>query len=250
MRNLYTHLSGFLTQAVDMVLPPRCIITGDTVEAQGMVAPRAWAELDFISSPFCNACGFPFDFEADGESLCGPCVSERPAYESARATLKYNESSRGLILGFKHGDKTHAVRAFVPWLKKTGEYMLACADYLVPVPLHRWRLVSRRYNQAALIAQALSKECGLAVILDGLERVRATPSQGHLTAKQRFKNVKKAFTLNPKAREKIKGKTIVLIDDVYTTGATVQECTDVLLKGGAAQVHVLTLARVVKEGFG
>ena len=238
-----------MTQAVDMVLPPRCIITGDTVEAQGMIAPKAWAELDFISAPFCNACGFPFDFEADGDALCGPCVSERPIYESARAALKYNDSSRSLILGFKHGDKTHAVLAFVPWLRRVGEEMLAQADYLVPVPLHRWRLVARRYNQAALIAQALSKDCGVPVMLDALERVRATPSQGHLKAKDRLKNVKKAFAVNLKTQAAIKGKTIILIDDVHTTGATVEECTKILLKSGAAHVHVLTLARVVKDGF-
>lgn len=249
MKQLYGQLSGALSQAIDTVLPPRCVITGEPVEAQGMIAPAAWADLDFVAAPFCETCGFPFDFEVDNGSLCATCLENPPDYETARAALKYNDASRGLILGFKHADKTHAVLAFTPWLKRTGADMLAQGHYIVPVPLHRWRLIARRYNQSALIAQALAKDTGIPVMLDALVRVRATQSQGHLKAKERFKNVKKAFDVNPRAVEKIKGKTIILVDDVYTTGATVGECTKVLLKHGAARVHVLTLARVARDGF-
>ena len=120
---------------------------------------------------------------------------------------------------------------------------------IVPVPLHRWRLVSRRYNQAALIAGALAPDLGVPLLLDGLVRTRATPSQGRLNAKERRRNVRRAFALNPSYKQSIKGKAVVLIDDVYTTGATVSECTKVLLKAGAAKVQVLTLARVVKAQF-
>ncbi len=244
-------VSSFLSQAVDTVLPPRCVITGEMVERQGMVAPGAWASLDFIVAPFCRACGFPFEFEveadAEGGALCGPCLEDRPSFESARAALKYNDGSRKMILGFKHADKTHAVKAFVPWLKRTGQDMLARADYLVPVPLHRWRLLSRRYNQAALMAYSLTRETGLTCLPDALFRVRATPSQGYLNAKERHKNVRRAFSFNPRYATDIQGKTLVLVDDVYTTGATVKECVKVLLKAGAGKVHILTLARVVRE---
>ncbi|MGB4056499.1 MAG: double zinc ribbon domain-containing protein, partial [Alphaproteobacteria bacterium] len=141
-------------RAVDGILPPRCVVSGQMVEHQGMLAPDVWADLDFITEPFCNVCGFPFDFEVETESQCAACLEDRPPYESARAALKYGESSRGIILGFKHADKTHAVRAFVPWLKNAGAGILEEADILTPVPLHFWRLVARRYNQAALMAYA------------------------------------------------------------------------------------------------
>ena len=247
MALLSKYTKNIWNQAIDAVLPPRCIIIGELVPAQGMMAPKAWAELDFIAEPHCNACGFPFDFAVEKESLCGTCLAERPPFETARSALKYNDASRSVILGFKHGDQTHAVTAFMPWLKRAGAEVLSQADMLVPVPLHTRRLIGRRYNQAAIIAFALSKETGIKIVPDMLVRTRHTPSQGHLKAKERFQNVKRAFAFNSKYQ--VKGKTIVLIDDVYTTGATVSECTNALLKAGAEKVHVLTLTRVVKAGF-
>lgn len=248
MKPAFRPVQDILVQALDTVLPPRCVVTGEIVDQQGMVAPEAWTELSFIADPVCAQCGFPFEFEVEKGSLCASCLDHPPPFEKACSALKYNETSRKLILGFKHGDQMHAALAFVPWLRKAGAQILDEADFLMPVPLHPFRLLARRYNQAAILAQALSKETHVPVMIDGLKRIRATPSQGHLKAAQRHKNVKRAFALNPKSN--IREKTIVLIDDVYTTGATVKECTKVLLKGGAAKVYVLTLARVVREGFG
>ncbi|MGB0720576.1 MAG: ComF family protein, partial [Bdellovibrionales bacterium] len=232
--------------ALDTILPPRCVVSGDLVEGQGMLAPKIWAGLDFIASPFCVKCGEPFAFEVEGDLHCTACLDHPPPYETARAALAYNDSSRDLVLGFKHADQTHAVKAFVPWLKLAGADMLAEADALIPVPLHRWRLLKRRYNQAAIMATALSRETGLPVLYDALLRTRATPAQGHMDRDKRAKNVRKAFAVHPKYADAIKGKTLILIDDVYTTGSTVKECTKVLLKSGAARVHILTLARVTK----
>lgn len=238
-------LKNAAMKAVDIVLPPRCVLSGDLVERQGMIAPAAWASLDFIAPPFCDCCGRPFEFEVGQGALCVECLEDRPSFNTARAPLKYNDASRDLILGFKHGDKTHAVLAFVPWLQRTGADMLAYADYLVPVPLHRWRFMRRRYNQAAIMAYALSKVTNIKCIPDLLMRMRPTATQGHLNPGERQKNVRKAFALNPRCD--VKGKNIVLIDDVYTTGATVKECAETLLKKGAARVDVLTLARVYKN---
>lgn len=243
-------VSRLMNQAVDVILPARCVITGDFVEHQGMVSSRAWAELDFVSAPFCRCCGIPFEFEVDTESLCASCLDKRPMFKTARAALKYNDTSRKMILGFKHADKTYAVQAFAPWLKRAGENMLAEADFLAPVPLHRWRLVQRRYNQAALMAHTLAQDEDIDCLPDLLLRTRATPSQGFLSAKERIRNVRKAFALNHHYKDQIKGKKIVLVDDVYTTGATVNECTKVLVRAGAAEVNVLTLARVVRSGLG
>ncbi|MCC7304986.1 MAG: ComF family protein [Alphaproteobacteria bacterium] len=242
-------IKNLLGQTVDMILPPRCIVTGDIVDMQGALSPQAFAALDFIAEPYCGVCGYPFEFEVEKDALCARCRAEKPLYDSARAALKYDDSSRPVILGFKHGDKTHAAPSFVPWLLRAGREILAQADVIVPVPLHRWRMISRRYNQAALIAFALGKAGRKEVLPDVLRRVRHTPIQGYMKISERQANVKKAFALNEKRRERVRGRTVVLIDDVYTTGATVEECTKVLKKAGAAKVHVLTLARVVKAGY-
>jgi ComF family protein len=238
---------NILIQCVDTVLPPRCVVSGDMVDKQGMIAGSAWAKLNFLAPPLCVQCGIPFDFEVESGVKCSACLDRPPPFETARAALKYDEHSRDMILGFKHADKTFAVRAFIPWLMRAGEGMLEEADLLVPVPLHYRRMIARRYNQSAIIAQSLSKASRIPADVDAIKRIRATKVQGFMKAAERHKNVKAAFSLNPKAD--VKGKTIILIDDVFTTGATAKECTKTLLKGGAAKVHILTLARVVREEF-
>lgn len=247
MQTLQRQITRLTHKAIDTILPPRCVVTGDMVERQGMVSPKAWAQLDFIADPFCARCGFPFEYEVDEGSSCTSCLTHEPPFKQARSALKYNEASRDLILGFKHADKTHIIKAFVPWLQRSAGEMLKCADYIVPVPLHRWRLISRRYNQAALIAQALSDQTNIPALLDALKRTRSTPSQGYLTAKERYKNVKHAFGVNEKLKSEVKDKSIIIIDDVYTTGATAKECTKALMKAGAGEVFVLSLARVVRD---
>ncbi|MFP4097556.1 MAG: ComF family protein [Alphaproteobacteria bacterium] len=243
---------------VDMVLPPRCPLTGDRVDYQGALSAKAWQGLSFITAPYCKCCGVPFSFDRQQKEqqqetreygLCMHCLEENPPYVSARAPFTYDDISRALILGFKHGDKTHLVRSFSPWLQRAGREFLACADILIPVPLHTSRLRQRRYNQAAILAHGLTKLTGLPTLPDALVRVRATPSQGHLKKDEREKNVRKAFRVKEKNRCIISNKALVLIDDVYTTGATVNECTKELLKAGAKCVYVLTLARVAKEEF-
>lgn len=241
--SLLKHAAG---AALDTILPPRCVLSGEMVDQQGMVSPDSWAALDFIHDPLCSSCGAPFGYEIEQGTHCAICIDYPPSFDSARSALKYNDQSRKLILGFKHADKTHGARAFVPWLKMAGREMLEDADALIPVPLHRWRLLKRRYNQAAIIAHYLAKETNIGVMHEALIRTRYTPIQGHLNYEERRKNVRKAFIANPKYEAEIKGKTLVLIDDVYTTGATVKECTKVLRKAGAKKIHILTLARTVK----
>ncbi|MCF8495503.1 MAG: ComF family protein [Alphaproteobacteria bacterium] len=237
------------SQALDAILPPRCPVSGEAVESQGTVSPAAWSALDFIHDPLCGTCGFPFPYETEPGMLCGACLADPPPFETARAALIYNDGSRDLILGFKHADRTYAVTAFMPWMARAGADMLAQADALIPVPLHRWRLLKRRYNQAGLIAAALAKSGGTPLWSDAMMRTRSTPPQGHLAARERHENVRKAFAVSPRYAQKIKGKRLILVDDVYTTGATVRECAQVLRKSGAGAVHVLTLARVVKAGY-
>lgn len=232
---------------MDLVLPPRCPVSGEIVDGPGLVSPAVWASLSFISAPYCAACGMPFEFTTDSAGMmCGACLADPPVYGHARAALTYDDASRELILGFKHGDQTQNVLSFVPWMKQAGADLWTAADVLMPVPLHWTRLLKRRYNQSALIAQGLARATCKPVLLDGLRRVRATPTQGHLKPDERKKNVKKAFIVPPKRRAQITDKNVLLIDDVYTTGATVNECARALQEAGAKNVDVLTLARVVK----
>ena len=242
---------SYISALINIILPPRCPFTGEIVDSPGTVSPTAWGGLSFIADPFCYACGFPFEFavpKGSAENLCAGCLAQRPEFHRARAALVYNDASRDFILGFKHGDQTHAVVAMVPWLRNAGAELWDGADVIVPVPLHRWRLLRRRYNQAALMGDAIGKATGTRFIADGLMRTRATQTQGHLNAAARRKNVKSAFGVHPKRLAHIRGKNVVLIDDVYTTGSTVRECARALLHAGAAEVSVLTLARVVKAG--
>jgi ComF family protein len=234
---------------VDMVLPPRCLVTGEVVDSPGKLSPAAWAALRFIGAPLCAACGYPFDFQTEDVSLCAACLREPPLYASARAALIYDDNSRGVILKFKHADRTDGVHTLAGWMARAGAGILSAADVIVPVPLHRWRLLRRRYNQSALLGQALGRRSGRIFVADALFRRRSTPIQGHKGFRERHRNVHGAFAVNPKRLELLQGKTVVLVDDVYTSGATIRECTKTLLNAGAASVHVLTLARVVKPDY-
>ncbi len=233
-------------KCIDLLLPPRCIVTGRVVDRQGAIAHEAWQALSFIADPMCRRCGLPFAFDAGAGAVCGACLARPPHYEQARAALVYDDASRDMILRFKHADHLHAVHSFVPWLRRAGAEMLGAADVLVPVPLHRWRLLKRRYNQAAVLAWALGRDCGLAVMPDGLIRTRSTPAQGHMNAGERHRNVRNAFAVHPARTAALEGRRVVLIDDVLTTGATAGECVRALKKAGAAEVSVLALARVVR----
>ncbi len=235
-----------IIEIVDTILPPRCPVTGGIVDAQGMISADAWKGLSFVSSPYCLCCGLPFGLD-NHDVKCLKCIDYPPGFDRARSALYYNDISRDLILGFKHGDKTHIVSSFLPWLIRAAGDFLEQADYLVPVPLHRWRLLSRRYNQAAVISAALSKKCGVEELPMALKRVRATVSQGHLGMQQRTKNVMHAFDVSSAYSKQLSGKSIILIDDVYTSGATINECAKVLKNSGACTVNVLTLARVIRE---
>ena len=231
---------GFL----DLVLPPRCLSCGVTVASLGTLCPGCWRAITFLGAPCCACCGVPFDFDLGATGLCGACAAHQPPFDRARAVMRYDESSRQLVLALKHGDRLHLAPALAQWMRRAGDALLAEADLLVPVPLHWTRLFARRYNQAAVLALALSKAGGPPVLADALIRRRRTPSQGMKNAVARRRNVAGAFALHRK--DAVKGKRIVLIDDVLTTGATVEECARVLKRGGAAKVEVLTLARVVR----
>ncbi len=232
--------------ALGLLLPPRCLVCGGVVEGAGAVCAGCWPEITFLGPPHCAACGYPFEFDPGPGALCAACAAERPSWERARAVIAYDEASRDPVLAFKHRDRIDAAPAFGTWLARAGAELLEGADMLVPVPLHRTRLLARRYNQAALLAQATAKTCAVPVASDALVRTRRTPSQGRLSASARRRNVAGAFAVRKGMKELMAGRNVVLVDDVITTGATAEACTRTLLRAGAASVDVLTLARVVR----
>lgn len=230
----------------DLMLPPTCAGCGEVQEDAHTLCSDCWGTLTFIAQPCCDACGYPFEYEVPGMTLCGACIADRPLFRHARAALLYNDASKAFILGFKHADKTDTVTLLAKWLAQAGNESLRTADVLIPVPLHWTRLFSRRFNQAALLAQALGRLTDKAVSVDALVRHKKTPSQGHMGIKARVRNVQGAFRVPSKRKPQVKGLRVVLVDDVYTTGATARSAAKVLLRAGAVSVDVVTLARVVK----
>jgi ComF family protein len=203
-----------------------------------------------VGSPFSFRHGVPlavfrFPTQLGEGAVRGACARERLSWDCARAALRYDKNSRRLVLGLKHGDRTHLAGAFGRWMHRAGSEVLADADLLVPVPLHWTRLFQRRYNQAALLAQAIRSSGGPPLAADWLVR-RRTPAQGHLGPTARERNVRGAFAIRP--GRSFAGKRVVIVDDVLTTGATVEECARVLKRAGAASVSVLTLARALRVG--
>jgi ComF family protein len=231
---------------VDAVLPPRCLACGEIVGEPDSLCGSCWAAITFFAPPWCAVCGLPFPHPMGAAALCGACARRRPSWDRARAVLRYDKNSRQLLLAFKHGDRTHLAGAFGRWMHRAGGEVLDGVDLLVPVPLHWTRLFRRRFNQAALLAQAIHAAGGPPVAADWLVRRRRTPSQGLLGPAARARNVRGAFALRRGCD--VKGKRIVLIDDVLTTGATAEECARVLRRRGAAFLGVLTLARAVRAG--
>jgi ComF family protein len=238
---------GWLGRAmVDAVLPPRCLACGEIVGAPDALCGRCWATMTFFVPPWCARCGLPFAYPMGEGAVCAACARDRPSWDRARAAMRYDKHSRRLVIALKHGDKTHTAGAFGHWMLRAGGEVLDGADLLVPVPLHWTRLFQRRFNQAALLAQAVHAAGGPAVAADWLVRRRHTPSQGHLGPLARERNVRGAFAM--KTGCSVKGRRVVIVDDVMTTGATVAECARVLRRAGAQSVGVLTLARALKTG--
>jgi len=231
---------------VSFALPPVCPLTGERVAEHGSLSPSAWSELDFITRPLCAVSGVPFERDI-GDGAVSPAVAARqPAYNRARAALVYDGTARRLIHQMKYSDRMDLAGLLARWMSIAGRELLDGADMLVPVPLHRRRLIWRRFNQAALLTLTLGRLTGIATAPQLLERVRPTRSQVGLSRAGRRRNVQGAFRLALDVEgHTIAGKHVVLIDDVLTSGATVEACATVLRRAGAARIDVLTAARVV-----
>ena len=240
-------LATALGSLADLLLPPVCIVCRTRIGNHGLVCGACFAEIDFIAAPLCERLGVPLPYETgDGPNLSASAIANPPAYDRARAAARYSATMRDLIQSFKYRDRHEGLPLFGRWLIKAGHELLADADLIVPVPLYRSRLWSRRFNQSALLAQEAGRLSGVPVDCFVLKRVRAMASQVGLTAKQRKRNVAGAFKIDPAGKERIRGKRVIVVDDVVTTGATVEACAKTLKRAGAAHVDVLALARAVE----
>jgi ComF family protein len=232
---------------LDLVLPPRCLRCGLSVDRHGRLCADCWRSLTFLGPPQCRLCGYPLPHALPEAPLCGECARAEPAYDRARAALRYDDGARRLILAFKHADRTDVAPAFGAWLARAGAEMLAEADLIAPVPLHRLRFLKRGYNQAAVLARALAQATGVPLVPDLLQRQRATPSQQGLSGRARLENVTAgAFRVHPWQRTRAESKAVVLIDDVLTTGATLDSAARALRRAGARAVDALAIARVLR----
>ena len=234
----------------DLLFPPLCAACRDPVGGQGGFCAPCWSGLTFLDGPACDCCGTPFPVATGEGSLCAACLAHPPAFSRARSILSYDDDSRAAILALKHADRLELVPDFARWLGRVGRPLLEGCDLLVPVPLHRSRLWLRRYNQSAELARRLARDWGREYAPLALVRTRRTASQGAMpSARARRRNVLSAFRVPDPGM--VRGRKVLLVDDVLTTGATVEACARALRRSGAADIAVLTLARVVKasEGF-
>ena len=234
-------VSGALGRALDLVFPPHALDGAGAPQSTGLGA-EAWSKIRFIAEPMCDGCGTPFEYDIGAP--CAACAARPRAFARARAACLYDEASRDLILKLKHADRTDLAGLFVSWIGRAAADLVAEADAIIPVPLHRWRLLGRRYNQAAEIARPLARRCGAVYLPDALVRARHTASQGGKSGSGRRRNVAGAFSVPPARARQVEGRRILLIDDVLTTGATAEACAKALLKAGASAVDLAVVARV------
>jgi ComF family protein len=254
-RTIANHLRGALSAArhalaatsrlvLDIALPTLCVSCREPVHGEGVCA-ACWAKLSFIAPPFCPRLGIPFVYDPGPELLSMEAIANPPAYQRARATVRYDDVARTLVHALKYQDRTDLAPAMGRWMARAGKELLDEADMLVPVPLHWRRGWSRRYNQSGALARVISSQSGVRVAAEALRRVRATEQQIGLSRAQRASNVQGAFKVAADRMADIQGRRIILVDDVLTTGATADACARALLRSKAAQVDVLTFARVV-----
>jgi ComF family protein len=230
--------------ALDIALPTLCVSCREPVHGEGVCA-TCWAQLSFIAPPYCPRLGIPFVYDPGPELLSMEAIANPPAYQRARAAVRFDEVARTLVHALKYQDRTDLAPAMGGWMARAGRELLEGADMLVPVPLHWRRGWSRRYNQSGALARAIARQSRVPLRSDVLQRLRATEQQVGLSRPQRASNVQGAFGVSADRRPDVQGKRVILVDDVLTSGATVDACARALLRAKAKQVDVLVFGRVV-----
>ena len=242
----FSLLRHSVESVIAFALPPRCPGCGIVVGEDHAFCLACWQKLDFLGGPACAQCGEPIELAFHEDARCGACLADPPPFDRARAAVAYGPIARALALKLKYGRRPGIALTMARPMRRAGGAMLDSA-LVAPVPLHRWRIWSRGYNQAALIAGALVREGDGELALDLLERHKRTAALRGLGRLARARTVAGAFRVGPKWQQAVKGRRVVLVDDVYTTGATVSGCARVLKRAGAAEINILCWARVVQD---
>jgi ComF family protein len=240
-----TGLSAW-ADVVGWITPPLCLGCRQPTTAGASLCVSCWQKLAFIDEPVCDMLGTPFEFDQGEGALSPAAIADPPPWDKARAAVSFDESSKHLIHLLKYRDTQEAGIAMARMMAAAGRHIIEASDIVVPVPLHRFRLWQRRFNQAAYLGQRIAVGAGKPCVTDVLLREKRTRQQVGLTAEERRKNVARAFVVPPEKRPQIDGKTVLLVDDVRTTGATVSACSKVLKQSGAVKVHVLSFALVLE----
>lgn len=231
-----------------LAYPPQCIGCSNPVAQDFSLCGDCWRDTHFISGTVCDCCGAQLlGDDADETAHCDDCLTIVRPWEQGRAVLQYKDKARRLVLALKHGDRQDLVRPVAKWMQKAAEPILKPDTIFVPIPIHRTRLLVRRFNQSALLASRIAKNTELRFCPDALHRVRRTPVQDGLGRDERFANVSGAIAPNPARAEVLEGRNVMLIDDVMTSGATFAAATEACHAAGASHVSVLALARVAKD---
>jgi ComF family protein len=230
--------------AAEIVLPPTCPACRSAVTDGFALCARCWSAIRFIEPPLCPIYGTPFAYDLGEGIVSAEALADPPPFRRARAAAIYGDAARRLVHHVKYHDRPDLARVMATAMHRAGRPLLAECALIVPVPLYRWRLWQRRFNQAAELGAALSRLSGVPHDPFVLERRRSTRRQVGLTAAQREENVRGAFRVRETAGALIAAKPVLLVDDVYTSGATAKAATRALLRAGAASVDVLTFARV------
>jgi ComF family protein len=229
----------------DVVWPPQSLLSHTRTDSGGTVELDLWRALDRLAGPVCGRCGVPMPEAIDPEPECARCIARPPKVGRMRGALAYDDLSRPMVLALKHAGRRDGLAAFAAWMEDAAPFVRE-AQVLVPVPSHPWRLWQRGYNPAAWLAQALARRTGVPARVDGLIKTRFSKTQAGRDFAARHANVTGSFAVPRPAAGAIAGRAVVLVDDVYTTGATLEACASALLAAGASRVDAVTLARVVR----
>lgn len=233
-------------QLADIALPPHCLACQVPVARLGALCPNCWRDLRLIEKPYCAQLGIPFAYDLGPGALSAEAIADPPPFERCRAVAAFDQVARRLVHGLKYRDRLELANWMGVWMARAGTELMADADVVVPVPLHRRRLWWRRFNQSAALAKAVAGAGAKRFVPGALLRVRPTAQQVGLSANERERNVSGAFRVAAAGRADVAGRRVLLVDDVYTTGATAKAATRALRRGGAAAVDVLVFARVVR----
>lgn len=234
---------GLGTGVLHALYPPQCLVCGTAVSESFGLCPHCWRDTPFITGLVCDSCGVPLPGEELGAVRCDACLTTPPPWARGRAAMIYDGRGRDLVLGLKHSDRLDCVAPAARWMARAGAPLFAPGMVVAPIPLHRWRMLKRRYNQSALLGRAVARAAGLDFCPDLLIRPRSTGSQEGRGRTARFAALEGALQVHPRRVAKVAGRPVLIVDDVMTSGATLSMAAEAALAAGAASVSVLVLAR-------